>query len=357
MSIPQITFTRFLAAIGIVIFHFGRSIYPFNTEILNRLFTHANMGVSYFFVLSGFILTVVYYQENGLVNKRNFWAARLARIYPIYFFALVIFLIHPLIFNPNSLETLPVTLHTFLLEAWHPKYPITLNFPGWSLSVEAFFYLLFPLILWLMARLSKVKIILVMISTWLVSSILHILLITQAPNSTSELIHNFIFYNPLLHLGTFVVGACGGLLFLKRPGVHLGWKAPALVAAALGLTIAVVLIPNPLAGFLHNGLLSPLFLLIILGLAWDRGSLGKIFAWQPLVFLGEASYGIYILQEPVRLWFYQFSGALGWLASFPALCFYLYLVILVGFSSLTFLLLEKPTRAFLKSKLIDRKSN
>jgi len=48
MRIEQLTFTRFLAAISIVIYHYGKNIFPFNHEITSFIFRQANLGVSYF---------------------------------------------------------------------------------------------------------------------------------------------------------------------------------------------------------------------------------------------------------------------------------------------------------------------
>ena len=60
MRIEQLTFTRFLAAIPIVLFHYSREIFPFNTPALNFWVVNANMGVSYFFILSGFVMAIAY---------------------------------------------------------------------------------------------------------------------------------------------------------------------------------------------------------------------------------------------------------------------------------------------------------
>ncbi|MDW5290748.1 hypothetical protein [Formosa sp. PL04] len=60
MRLEQITFTRFLAAISIVIFHHGKNIFPFNQEGVSFIIKQANIGVSYFFILSGFVMVIAY---------------------------------------------------------------------------------------------------------------------------------------------------------------------------------------------------------------------------------------------------------------------------------------------------------
>jgi peptidoglycan/LPS O-acetylase OafA/YrhL len=60
MRAEQITFTRFFAALSIVVFHFGKNISPFNESSIKILFLQAHIGVSYFFLLSGFIMILAY---------------------------------------------------------------------------------------------------------------------------------------------------------------------------------------------------------------------------------------------------------------------------------------------------------
>jgi len=92
MRIEQLTFTRFIAAISIVIFHFGDGCYLFNNEYVSFLFTQANMGVSYFFILSGFVMTIAYSHKENFQLK-EYLVNRIGRIYPLYFFSIVLVLL------------------------------------------------------------------------------------------------------------------------------------------------------------------------------------------------------------------------------------------------------------------------
>ena len=142
MRIDQLTFTRFIAAISIVIFHYGNESFLFNNKYLSFIFTHANVGVSYFFVLSGFVLTIVYYQKKEFSTKQYF-INRFARVYPLYIFSIIIILF---IFHFQSININELILNITMLQSWVPKMATTLNYPAWSLSVELFFYISFPLI-------------------------------------------------------------------------------------------------------------------------------------------------------------------------------------------------------------------
>ena len=91
MRIEQLTFTRFLAAISIVIFHYGDQIFLFNNKYVQFIFGQANIGVSYFFILSGFVM-IIAYNTNSKINFFQYLKNRLARIYPVYLFAIFLLL-------------------------------------------------------------------------------------------------------------------------------------------------------------------------------------------------------------------------------------------------------------------------
>lgn len=102
---------------------------------------------------------------------------------------------------------------------------------------------------------------------------------------------------------------------------------------------APVEVPFPL---LHNGVLAPLFGLLVFGLAGGRGILHNIFAHRWFVRLGEASYALYVLHVP--LWFYASRrraeiGAEAFLACF--------LVALIVVSHAVFRVIEEPARRWL----------
>jgi peptidoglycan/LPS O-acetylase OafA/YrhL len=110
------------------------------------------MGVPFFFLLSGFVLTYAHSGETSRSkSRRSFWAARFARVYPVYLLSLVLNWpfrndgpFHIMLSRGAMAATLTATQtwnpHFFYLaQAWNP--------PAWTLSVEAFFYLCFPFLL------------------------------------------------------------------------------------------------------------------------------------------------------------------------------------------------------------------
>jgi peptidoglycan/LPS O-acetylase OafA/YrhL len=98
MRLDQLTFTRFIAAISIVVFHYGRNVFPFDMDGIKFLFRQANVGVSYFFILSGFIM-VIAYGNRGKIEYVDYLKRRFARIYPVYFLAILALFTYFYIFN------------------------------------------------------------------------------------------------------------------------------------------------------------------------------------------------------------------------------------------------------------------
>ncbi|MGO9583140.1 MAG: acyltransferase family protein, partial [Acidimicrobiales bacterium] len=140
--LDSLTGLRFVAAFAIVIHHAsvftGWSLTPLSS------------AVSLFFVLSGFVLA----WSCGGMAARVFWRRRVARILPIYLLAAVIGLILPGGWAPPNWTTWVTSLT--LTQAWFPAPSIHFGGDGvaWSLSVEAFFYLLFPLAWTALVRVS-----------------------------------------------------------------------------------------------------------------------------------------------------------------------------------------------------------
>ena len=148
-----LTGIRFYAALLVYLSHVV--IIP-GMEALSQsllLFNAGVVGVSFFFVLSGFILTynyaAVFSEGVSASSYKQFVLDRLARIYPVHIFALL--MVAPIaILSPNfPFDWRAVPFHLLLLQSWWPsstppfyKY---LNVPSWSISCEWFFYILAPM--------------------------------------------------------------------------------------------------------------------------------------------------------------------------------------------------------------------
>ena len=346
MRIEQLTFTRFIAAISIVIYHYGKSSYLFNSEYIAFIFKQANIGVSYFFILSGFVMIIAYgNQEN--INFTEYIKNRLARIYPVYILAIFLRLAA---FMFQNIDVSNLLLNVFMIQSWIPEKALTLNPPGWSLSVEMLFYISFPFLANRIYTKKNLKINTVsIILFWLISQILFHLIVNEIfkiPNYTDK----DMLYFPLLHVNEFLIGNLAGLFFIHKLKDYKKNNFPYILSLVL---LLILLLKFPIGLNFHNGLLALLFVPLLLLIASDNGFMTRLFSKKIFVFLGEISFGIYILQAPV--WFifsdYRMSKYLGlnreldFTASFLIRFF-----ILITVSVLSYLYFEKPIRALLKKR-------
>ncbi len=342
-KIDALTSTRGFAAILVVIFHFGKKVFPFNCDW--TFFGVGNVAVSYFFVLSGFVMFLTYSNRN--VGYGEFIKRRFARIAPVYYLALLLAVLPELylhyIKHGLQLEEdfyLKFFLSAIFIQAYIPGYALVLNGVAWTLSIEFFFYLLFPFLL-ILVRRPRIFV-QITIGLFIVSQCIHVYLANYLNNEYNRLAE-FCFYNPVLHLNEFLVGMMGAYFypFFKNKTY---FKSKFLSLGLLMIIIIVLQYFSSYASF-HDGLLAPIFILFIIAVAAENS---KLLNYFPLVFMGEISYGIYILQRPVH---YYIADQLNvkFLHLTAAPLFYIYMLALLTISGLSYYFIEKPLRRKINS--------
>ena len=317
--------------------YFGRHGAP---QVILRLLDKGYMAVSLFFVLSGFILAYTY--EGKLRHPGGalgFWEARFARIYPVYVFSLALMVPFARDVTLGQKFTVLAMVQTWM--PWRPDLIGAWNFPAWSLSVEAFFYLLFPPIF---VSLCRMKVTGLRRLAWLLMALIAIGNLAQPIErwSLSPLLFVRYIPVPVLRLPEFVLGMAVGLIFLRAPKLRYGGllSLGAAMAALVFLSLSVerwtslVIVP---------------FALLIASLACQTGLLARLLSTRILVLLGSASYAVYLLQLPVRIYSRLLVAKLPLapvdLDAFLSPCLLLLLSVLI------FLLWEEPARKFLRKAL------
>jgi peptidoglycan/LPS O-acetylase OafA/YrhL len=351
-QLRPLTGTRFVAAMLVVLLHAEITI-----GFLPRLpvksigyivLVHSHLSVDYFFLLSGFILSYSYYAEAGSMRGsiNNFLVARFARIYPVYALGLVLGLMPLLAKHLDAPALIRIGIMTpLLLHAWVPASTLLWNVPSWSLSDEALFYLLFPLILTPLTFCRRHILILVGLLSWWAIGLVPVVFILIATNGLQSGLSfarwEALNYNPLLNLPEFVLGVVAGVSFARTKRTwHL--PAPDFLLLLLILSIYLILNTSPLTDAPPAKMLVILpFLLIIVILAYSQGVIAALLGSKLFVALGEISYGIYILHWPVWDWLAFFGITRifsGWSLLFP------YLTILLTISALSYYFIERPLR-------------
>lgn len=335
MKIPQITFTRFLAAMAIVISHFNKDMFLYKIDYISNIFLKANVGVSYFFILSGFIMIIAYHRKEK-IGYLDYYKNRFARIYPLYVLGLLLYLVT----KYSNFSFYKGFLYLFGLQSWVPGEAMVLNFPGWSISVEFLFYLIFPWLYNYFYSKGNKSIWIITILIWIVTQVFCSLYADssyyQGPHTQS---HELLYYFPLMHINEFLVGNLAGLFFMKNHE-RKNYDLPVIIIFGLVL-LSLVFLPL----FYHNGLMALLFIPLIVLISRNNGVLTKIFSLKPLEYLGEASYAVYITHIPVL---YILREVLREYQLDIDSMFAIYMVILIITSVLFYQFIEKPSRDYLK---------
>ena len=299
-----LTGIRFYAALVIYVTHVVEKLPGVNTLWGSSVFLQAGSNaVSFFFVLSGFILTYNYadsFRESVSASdyKRFVWD-RLARIYPVH--VLTLLLVAPVAalspHHPIDWRALP--FHLTLLQCWwpssSPQWFSYLNTPSWSISCEWFFYVLAPPAIFLSLRKGRKWVPLIVILVY-ACGLGWMLVYSQSDHTRAHFVN---FFAPS-RFAEFLAGVHLAGLFL----VSQGWKHASVSDAmqVSGILLMVVgaickqYAPWPLGG---GVLIIPGAGLLILGLAHGHGRFVAHLSRPWLNRLGIASFSLYMVHDPV----------------------------------------------------------
>jgi peptidoglycan/LPS O-acetylase OafA/YrhL len=299
-SLPRLTSLRYVAALLVVGHHVAILMMP--RSGVESAANYGYVGVGFFFVLSGFILT--WNRREGM-PVRYFYGRRFARVYPLHLLtaAIAIPISFALSYRP---PVWPSLANLLLLHAWVPstRWITSLNTVSWSLACEAFFYAIFP---FLVRALSKVQATRIIAGAAAYLVVGYVLVLILLPDSRATLV---LYYNPAYRVGEFVLGI--GLALLVRSGYRgrtpLTWALSALVPG-LVLTIVLAHVTNgflPPTRGIATLVFAPIFCVIIVAAASEDlvGRRGWL-ASKPAVTLGEASFALYMIHYlPLLVWFH-----------------------------------------------------
>jgi peptidoglycan/LPS O-acetylase OafA/YrhL len=193
-----------------------------------------------------------------------------------------------------------VVLTPLLLQGWIPAIATFLNTPAWTMSAEAFYYMIFP---WL-ARWKRPERVVPhlwkMGGVWLLGMLPGALYMFFNPDGIAHpdrwSYGHWLWalkYTPYSHVASFIFGVMLAELdeLVARASRLRLWLGLGGFAGIYGLLMLGPLVPYAI---LHDGLLMPLFACIVLGLAGEN-PLARVLGARPLVFVGEASFCLYML--------------------------------------------------------------
>jgi len=340
---------RFIAAIMVVWLHFGP----------NRNFFTTNGGeaVTFFFFLSGFVMIIANSKyltgKNLNFSKTDFYIKRFARIYPMYFLALLLLAIFHYFIQSIDTPTVKYRLifETLGIQGW--LYPGSFNFPAWTVSCEFFFYLLFPAaIVYLKSNKAKFKTFawVYFILTYAITLGLYFL------NSHKKITIIYALTwsphpHPVLVISIFFLGMLCGSTFINNNLSFFKNKTYSTLTALITIS-AIFFIKYYLPSYLLNcGLLTPLFFVFILAITSFSKKDSAFFNFKLFIFLGDISYSIYIFQLPVLHYYNHYISPT---KTWPSvICFTL---TLIAFCSIIYYTVELPLKNYILAHFNKRKA-
>lgn len=361
-------------------FRFIAAFFVFLHHTINSGMGFGERGVTYFFILSGFILAYRYYDKfyQGLDarNVMTFYSSRISRIYPVHLLTFFMAVLFSMI-APNHFYFNNAPANLFLMQSLFPKDVFTYNPASWSLSVEMTFYIIFPVLIFALSkiflqgkpvsdiRLSSLFMLLLLILLAQTAVVLYVK-DTYPPMS----LRWWLMYVSPFRASDFSVGVILSLIYMRcKKGRIFEINSAANGKQSLAFTIletaAVLLV---LVSFykpifnLNAAMFSvnyvPSLAFLILAFSFQNGLLSKVMKHKALVFLGEISFSFFMLHYFVMAFFHETLNIQGKRISLPIL------LVSLMISAVTYKFFEMPCRNKLRSffsgimeRLLSRRSS
>ena len=408
-SIPSLTGLRFIAAFSVLIAHALPKIIPLpeghsGPLIYTLLGSASAEGMTLFFVLSGFVIHYNYAQQiqhGGSRGLYSFFVARFARLYPLFLCCLLYDLLYKYSYSqvpPSLSDALPYYLS--LTQSWFyvPLGDNSLIYQfglmpsvAWSVSTEWFFYCVYPLICYGLARVVGIKNnLLVALAVCIAAVVLVVgigsfgdLINTRAvalfgpvadlnTHWQDSFVRWLLYFSPYSRVFEFLLGCICASIYVsqsskpvtaneERWGLGLLLISMVVVGALHMFFYANVTLPGrlltwltPLKWLSFSFGLAPPVAVIIFCCARYQSAMARWLSSGKMVLCGEASYSIYLLHLPV-IFAFRWEAApvtaprvlIG-----DSLRFGMTALSIIGLSLITWTIIEVPCRRFLRRLIV-----
>jgi len=325
-----------------------------------QIFRYFMMGITIFFILSGFFLSYIYHEKfTSFRNIKNnfigFIIYRLGRVYPLYLTVLLSFAAmsylgwtrESSIAENNQFETaFYFPLYLLMMQCWgflEGREQFAFNPPSWTLSVDFLFYLIFPFIFVVIAKLKNISVNLgIIIATYIYYYLsVHDLGVVDTSNNTKMYFLASFENNPIEILPLFIVGIC--IYNLQSQNFLKSIKWDLVIIISIIATIFMMINDYSLNAIL---LITPILLYSLLNIS-DK--FDRYFSNPVSYYMGRLAYSIYLWHIPYAIFvnhFYPLKNADIWGIFFiPLACG------LIILSSLSYHFIENPCRIWIKKNL------
>lgn len=336
--LESLTGLRFLAALLVFGNHAGDAFLE-PASRLNGILQTGSVGVSFFFILSGFVLT---WSSRPDDRPPAFYRRRAARIVPNHLAAWVLALVVLAVIVGGSVGVVGALASLTLVQAWHPADEVhfAVNAVAWTLSVEVFFYAVFPFVMPLLSRLSPSRrrlAIAVAVGAVFANAVV-------AYAMWPEGRHWLVYVFPLGRLPEFLLGILLGLEI--RSGRMARLSPILMVAAAFAAWVGCQAVPP--AFQVASVTLVPFVMLIGAAATADLAGRHSLLRHRALVRLGEWSFAFYLLHAVVLKVADHVVGLSGRGPMFTAFAVPLLLAASIAAAGALFTFLERPVERRLR---------
>lgn len=346
--IKSLTSLRFFFALLVFLSHlqFFPKTDNFFSTLYEHIFREGYLGVSFFFILSGFVLSLSYGDRfaKNKITFTDYLIARIARIYPLHLLTFIISLPLALggLLSLPKIKALSFTfLNVFLLQSWIPKEAIyfSFNMPSWSISDEFFFYLIFP---FLISFIRPVKI-------WHIIPLLVMpLLLLLIPERFQ---HAFFYVNPIFRVFDFYIGI---LLYEVYKNGIIQPKTEKKATMLEGISILLFLIFFLFHGYMPQVMRYSIYYwlpmsFIILTFAYNAGKISRLASNNWLVLGGEISFGLYMIHQLVIRYAVSLNERIGLTNNYYIVALIVFVVSIVA-SYLLYRFFEMPINKMIKNR-------
>lgn len=288
--IKTLTSWRGIFALCIVCFHFGMHAFDQMTFA----------GVTFFFMLSGYLVT---YRNSNVAAMKQFYRRRLLRIFPLHWLVLAAMIVVDLALMHKFHYGWDLPLHVALLQSWIPNVDVIYNYSihSWFLSSLVFCVIATPLLLKFLDNASRKVAWGLIIAACIVVAVINV--------NANEQWHSYLYVCPPTRLVDYALGMLLGATMRERATTPKTSVLRATVHELVPLAVLAAFIAfhasgNSVAQQLEHSVLwwLPVSLLLMAStvLNGNEGLIGKFLSLRPLVWLGEISFEIYILQKLVN---------------------------------------------------------
>ena len=229
-TLPSLTGLRWSAALLVFLYHVSVVQYfgGHSASLVDWAFGAGDVGVSFFFVLSGFVLA---WSTPPATRAVRFWRKRFARIYPLHLTTALLALALALTLAPGTKpDFAQLAANLSLTQSWIPNVSFyqSVNPVSWSLACEAFFYFLFPLLIGPLRQLGSRGNAIVVAGCLALEFLIPALAHHLYPSIPLDFL---LYFFPLERLPEFLLG-----MALAQVVIAGRWRGPG-VAMSLAITV------------------------------------------------------------------------------------------------------------------------